>query len=510
VIKRHTKVLIVGTGFSGLGMAAKLKKAGLHDFMILEKASEVGGTWRDNTYPGAECDVPSPVYSFSFHKSPRWSQLFGRQSEILIYLKEVAQKFGLYDHILFGRKVVKAQFLEPLGCWQVETFNGELFTSQHLILGTGGLSRPLVPNIPGIEQFTGSLFHTAEWDHGVSLVGKRVGVIGNGASGIQVVPALAEICQHLTVFQRTPSWVIPKMKYEFSVWERELQRVFPPLQIFLRFLFYCLFEIRALGFFVGFLNKIGEKQALGYLRAKIKDPVLRSKLTPTYGMGCKRVLLSNSFYDTLNLSHVDLISEPILNASPSGLVTKDGKNHVLDVIVFATGFKVAEEPLPFPILGIDGQNLGEKWAKAGVEAYLGTTITGFPNLGILMGPNTGLGHNSMVFMIESQINYYIQGILYTDRHGYDYWDLSPTVQSQFNSAVQEKFKGSIWTEGGCKSWYQNKNGRIVALWPGFSFTFRQALKRFDPAAYRFFKVAYFKEGFPTEDRSSPKGVSHGA
>jgi cation diffusion facilitator CzcD-associated flavoprotein CzcO len=466
-------------------MAIKLRKINFDDFLILEKASDVGGTWRDNTYPGAECDVPSPVYSFSFFKNPSWSKLFGGQSEIYDYLRLVAHEFKIYKHIQFGTEVIRAEFVEHQAIWRISTAAGQIIESQFLILGTGGLSRPSFPVFPGQELFKGTVFHTARWNHDISLEGLNVGVIGTGASGIQVAPAIAQEVGHLKIFQRTPPWILPKPTKKFGNAEHLIFAKFPVIQGLLRTLLYWIFEVRAIGLIYPKLVKRVQGQAKQFIKKSVKNPLTAEQLTPNYVLGCKRVLLSNNYYEIFNKPHVALVTSGIERFYEKGLVTKDGTYHTLDAIVFATGFQVTEQGVPFPILGLGGQSLEERWQRHGAEAYRGSSLSGFPNAFVLMGPNTGLGHNSMVYMIEAQIDYIAQALQVATEEQVDFIDVKESSQSRYNQEIQSRFKGTVWAEGGCKSWYQTSKGKIVALWPGFSFTFRKSLRFFDREAYNF-------------------------
>jgi cation diffusion facilitator CzcD-associated flavoprotein CzcO len=478
-----TQVLIIGTGFSGLGMGIRLKQAGLHDFAILEQAGSVGGTWRDNHYPGAACDVPSYLYSFSFEPNPSWSRSFGEQAEILAYLNHCADKYGLRPHLRFHTEIARAAWDERKSVWDVETKDGRTFRAKAIVSGCGGLSKPAYPDIPGLASFEGKTFHSARWDHSFPLEGKRVGVLGTGASAIQIVPAVAPKVGKLEVFQRTPPWIVPKLDVAIPEGMKKAFRRAPGLQQVTRAAIYWALEWRAYAFTVRpGLMKRAEPQALAYLASRVKDPVLRAKLTPSYTMGCKRILLSNEYYEALQRENVELVTDGIDRVTPEGVRTKDGKTHALDVLVCATGFQAADAVAPFEIRGRDGRELSEEW-RGGAEAYLGTTVTGFPNLFLLMGPNTGLGHNSMVFIIESQIQYALDAILTMNAKKLASVEVRPQAQRVYNERLQARLAKTVWNTGGCKAWYTTRDGKNTTLWPGFTFEYRYRTRRFDPAQY---------------------------
>ena len=476
-------VLIIGTGFAGLGMGIRLKQAGFHDFAILEQADAIGGTWRDNHYPGAACDVPSYLYSFSFEPNPRWSRSFGAQGEILAYMNHCADKYGLRPHIQLNTEITRAAFDERAGIWEVRTRDGRTLRARALVSGCGGLSRPSYPDIPGLSSFAGKTFHSARWDHSYPLEGKRVGVIGTGASAIQIVPSIAPRVGKLDVFQRTPAWILPKADVAIPAGVKETFRRAPGLQQLARTAIYWLLEWRAYAFVVNpKLMKKAEPQALRYLAAQVRDPALRAKLTPAYTMGCKRILLSNDYFAAMQRENVALITDGIERITPAGVRTKDGREHPLDALVCATGFQAAEAVAPFEIRGRGGRELNAEW-KAGAEAYLGTTVAGFPNLFLLVGPNTGLGHNSMVFIIESQVEYVLDAVRTMKAKKVQYVDVKPEVQQAYNERLQARMAKTVWSTGGCKAWYTTSDGKNTTLWPGFTFEYRFRTRRFDAASY---------------------------
>ena len=463
------EVIIVGSGFAGLAMAVKLKKAGIKDFVILEKAQEVGGTWRDNHYPGAECDVPSPLYSFSFAPNPHWSQLFAGQKEIYEYLKDCAKKFEIYPHIRFQSLVQKAQFDEEFGQWHLDVAGQGQLHCRYMVLCTGGLSIPSYPQIPGLSDFKGKLFHTARWDHDVSLKGKRVGVIGTGASAIQVVPEISDTVGQLAVFQRSAAWVAKKPNKSFQDLTKTLFRVFPWLQRLLRFYLYGTAELRALGLFYPRLIKLISRLLLKHMKNEVNDDEeLFQKLRPDYVMGCKRILLSNDYYKTFTKDHVEVITKAIESIKDHGVQCEDGHFYELDALICATGFKVSEDALPFPVFGLKGESLEELW-RDGPEAYLGVVMHGFPNAFMIVGPNSGLGHNSIVFIIESQVRYVVKAIKKWRTKPHYMVQVKKKVQKDYNRSLVKRFEGTVWSAGNCQSWYRTESGRIIALWPGFSF-----------------------------------------
>ena len=476
------RVVIVGTGFAGLGMAIRLKQAGFDDFTILDQADSIGGTWRDNHYPGAACDVPSHLYSFSFEPNAHWARSFGDQKEILAYLNHCADKYGLRPHMRLGTRVLGATFDERTGIWDVATSGGPL-RARFLVVGSGPLSRPSYPEIPGLETFAGKTFHSARWDHSYSLEGKNVAVIGTGASAIQIAPAIAPRVARLDVFQRTPPWIVPKPDVAIPPRAQALFARAPSLQALARIAIYWLLEWRAYGFVVdpSFKRK-AEAEASEYMASQVRDAALRARLTPNYALGCKRVLPSNDYFATVQRPNVELVTSGIERIVPHGIVTKDGRERALDAIVLATGFHAAEARAPFEIRGKDGRDLDRVW-ESGAEAYLGTSVAGFPNLFFLVGPNTGLGHNSLVFMIEAQVKYVIDAIRTTRARNLKFVDVRAEVQRRYNAELQAKMARTVWSTGGCKAWYTTRTGKNTTLWPGFTFDFRFRTRRFDGAAY---------------------------
>lgn len=479
-----TDILIIGTGFAGIGMGIRLKQAGIHDFMIVEKGDEVGGTWRDNFYPGAACDVQSHLYSFSFEPNPDWSRPFAPQEEILSYLKHCADKHGLYGHIHFDTAMLEGRYDEARGLWHGKTSHGDTVTARVVVTGCGAFNKPVTPDIRGAHTFAGDVLHTARWNNRVNLRDKRVAVIGTGASAIQVVPAIAPAVKQLSLFQRTAPWIMPKPNRPFSSRRKALFRRVPATRRLERAKLYMRNELFAVGFFTNpKLMKAGENFARSYLERKVKDPVLREKLTPNYTLGCKRVLLSSDYLPALQRDNVEVVTDGIEEIRANSILTKDGREHEVDAIVFATGFQVSENVAPFRIYGRDGIELNEAWS-AGAEAYKGTTVKQFPNAFIIMGPNTGLGHSSMILMIEAQIEYTLQAIALMRRERVKSLEVRPEIQARYNERLQRRMSRTVWSRGGCVSYYQTSTGKVTTLYPGFTFEFMRETRRFDRGSYQ--------------------------
>lgn len=477
----HHRIAIVGSGFAGLGMAIALKQDGEQDFVILERAEDLGGTWRDNTYPGCGCDVPSHLYSFSFAPNPNWSRTFSKQPEIWDYMKGVSRRYGIDPHIRYRHEVTAAAWDAERELWRIETGAGPL-TADILIAGAGGLSEPKLPDLPGVERFEGRMFHSARWDHEHSLAGERVGVIGTGASAIQFVPEIQPEVGELHVFQRTPPWIVSSRDRPVSRWERAIYKALPPAQLAMRAAIYWARELFVIGFMHPREGSPGERMARRHLEEQVPDQALRAKLTPSYRMGCKRVLISDDYYPALQQPNVELVTDAIVEITPSGVLTADGAEHELDTIVLGTGFHVTDMPVGEWVHGAHGQTLAEVW-RGSPQAYLGTSVAGFPNLFLLVGPNTGLGHNSIVFMIESQINHLRGCLRFMLRHGLHTVEARNDVQERFNEQIQRRLQGSVWNSGGCASWYIDQNGKNTTIWPGFTWPFRRRTRHFDPADY---------------------------
>ena len=478
-----TPIAILGTGFSGLGAAIRLKQAGIDDFVVLERAADVGGTWRDNSYPGCQCDIPSHLYSFSFAPNPDWSHTYSPQPEIFAYLRRCAERFGIVPHIRFNHDVTGMEWDEEAGLWQIRTSAGDL-TAQTVILGPGPLSEPRLPDIPGVEDFEGTSFHSARWDHEHDLTGERVAVIGTGASSIQFVPRIQPHVGELQLYQRTPPWIAPHSNRRVTRAERLLYRRFPALQRLARGSVYAMREALVPGLRGNKLVRgVVQRAALQHLRKQVRDPELRRKLTPHYAIGCKRILISNDYYPSLAQPNVDVVTDGIAEIRAHSIVAADGTEREVDTIIYGTGFYVTDVPAAEWIRGRDGRVLSEVWAGS-MQAHRGTTIAGFPNLFLLVGPNTGLGHNSIVYMVESQLNYVIDAIQRFRRDGVAVADVREDAQAAWNEDVQSLMPGTVWVSGGCASWYIDSQGRNTSLWPTFTFKFREATRSFDPEHYR--------------------------
>jgi cation diffusion facilitator CzcD-associated flavoprotein CzcO len=483
-LPKRCDVAIIGSGFSGLCVAIGMKRAGMHDLVILEQAARIGGTWRDNHYPGAACDIASNLYSFSFEPNPHWSRLYPQQHELQSYVEHCADKYGLRSHLHCKREVTQARFDAATKSWRITIDGSHDLLARVLVSATGGLSRPSIPAFDGMQDFNGPVFHSARWRHDVDLSGLRVAVVGTGASAVQFVPQIAPKVGHLTLFQRTAAWIIPKPDRALSANERRRLARYPLWQRLLRAAVYVQREWRVVLFtrWPRLLKRL-QPSVLRYMQHQVADPALSAKLTPSYVMGCKRILLSNDFYPTLTRPKVRVVTDRIARIDAHGIHTRDGAFHTADVIILATGFQVGDAGTPFPIYGQDGIELDRVWAK-GPQAYLGTTVSGFPNLFLMTGPNTGLGHNSMIYMIESQARYVIDALLTMRKRRLQAVDVSPAVQREFNTAVQRRLAGSVWATGGCKSWYLSADGGNSTLWPDFTFKYRFLTRRFDMACYR--------------------------
>lgn len=464
-------IVIVGAGFSGLGMAIRLRKAGIDSFTILEASDEVGGTWRDNTYPGCACDVPSHLYSYSFAPTPNWSRMYSEQNEILQYLRHLVSRFSLESHIRYQTKVIGLTFEEKAGLWHIDTESGECVKARVVVGATGPLNKPKFPSIPGRETFEGVSFHSSQWNHSYDLAGKRVAVIGTGASSIQLVPKIAPTVQHLTLFQRTPPWVVPKFDFAFAPWAQKLFRWIPPVRWLMRMAVYWQLELRALGFVSA--PKLLEKASIvgkQHIKKQIEDPTLRELVTPNYAFGCKRVLISNDYYPALQRDNVSLVTTDITEILPHGVRCSDGSEVEVDCIVYSTGFNVYDFLGPMNVTGLNGKDLRQTWSE-GARTLYGIAASGFPNLFFMIGPNTGLGHNSLVFMMESQIHYILQCVQKLKNQNLRYLDAKSSAQEKFHQRVQKRMKRSIWRTGGCESWYLNESGENYSLWPGYTFEY---------------------------------------
>jgi cation diffusion facilitator CzcD-associated flavoprotein CzcO len=477
-------VAIIGSGFGGIGMAASLTRAGITDVVLLERAADLGGTWRDNSYPGAACDVPSHLYSFSFAPNPDWSRSFSPQPEIWKYLRRVAADEGVTGKIRFGEEVTSARWDPAARLWRVETTRSTL-TARFLVSAAGPLSDPMIPDIPGLDTFAGTVFHSAAWDHDYDLTGRNVAVIGTGASAIQFVPRIQPLVGQLTVFQRTPAWIMPRHDRQISRSERWLFRHVPVTQQIARAGIYCGREAYALGFVKNpAIMRAAQALALRHLHRQVADPDLLARLTPSYRMGCKRILLSDDYYPALTQPNVSLVTDGIKEIREKSVLTSNGIAHHVDTLIFGTGFHVTDFPLARRIFAPQGVSLASRWSAPPAQtAFRGTTTAGFPNLFVLTGPNTGLGHTSQVFMIEAQIRYVLSALVHARRHGVDRIEVRPEAQAAYDRVVQRKMRRTVWVTGGCKSWYLDAEGRNVTLWPDFTWVYAWQARRFDSSSY---------------------------
>jgi cation diffusion facilitator CzcD-associated flavoprotein CzcO len=483
----RTAVVVIGSGFAGLGTAIRLKQAGIQDFVILEGEDEVGGTWRDNTYPGAACDIQSHLYSFSFEPNPDWSKAYSPQPEIQRYLVHCADRYGLRDHLYTGAWVLDATWDDQEKTWTVTTEDGRVWIADAMVGAIGGLRDPKYPAIPGRDRFEGTVMHSARWDHDVDLAGKRVAVVGTGASAVQIVPAIAEAAEHVTLMQRTPPWILPRNQHDYPTLLKQAFRHVPGLRRLHRTQLYWQNELRFAGF--GRLNTVimplAEKLSAAYMRSQVSDPELRAKVTPDYRLGCKRMLISDDYYPSLTRDDVDVVTDGIAEITPTGLVTTTGDAIDVDVIVYCTGFQI-EAPLGrLTVRGRGGTTMREAWGDRPI-AWMGVAMPGFPNSFLLVGPNSGLGHNSIIFMIESQLNHVIPAIQRIVQGDVAEVDLRPEALQRFQDEVDRRSQHTVWASG-CDSWYLGEDGVNYTLWPGSTAEYRVRMARFDPRPYRITK-----------------------
>ncbi|MFF0159813.1 flavin-containing monooxygenase [Streptomyces sp. NPDC005263] len=487
--REHVRVAVIGSGFGGLGAAVRLRRMGVTDFVVLERAGGVGGAWRDNTYPGCACDVPSHLYSFSFAPNPDWPRTFSGQEHIRAYLEHVTDVFGLRPHLRLHSEVTRMVWNGERLCWDIETAGGPL-SADMVVSATGPLSDPRIPDIPGLDSFPGTVFHSARWDHDADLRGRKVAVVGTGASAIQIVPAIQPEVARLTLFQRTPPWVLPRVDRAISGAERALHRALPFTAQARRGLLWGIRELQVQAFTkrpdeLGLVERVAGRT----MARAIKDPVLRAKLTPDYRIGCKRILLSGTYYPALAQPNVDLVASGLSEIRGSTLIAADGTETEADAIVFGTGFHVTDMPIADRVVGADGRTLAESW-KDGMEALRGASAAGFPNWMTVIGPNTGLGNSSMILMIESQLNYMADYVRQLNvLGGRVALDARPGAVRAWNDRVQERMKRTVWNTGGCTSWYQDASGRNTTIWPGTTTEFRRATRRVDLGEYHVVRVA---------------------
>ncbi|MES2325655.1 MAG: NAD(P)/FAD-dependent oxidoreductase [Pseudomonadota bacterium] len=471
-------VVVVGSGFAGLCMGVKLRQAGITNFIILEKDQEFGGTWWANAYPGCAVDIPSHLYSFSFAQNAGWTRRFALRDELLAYTRSVARDFGLEAHIRVDTALESASFDEEGGYWHVRTSQGAL-TAKCVVGALGALNRPAIPDLPGLASFTGPMFHSARWDHDVDLRGKRVAVIGTGASAVQFIPEIVGKVARLDVYQRSAPWVLPRPDRAISRPEQWLLARSKALQWLYRALVYVHYESRALWYvYLPRVLRIAQWEAQRHMRKQVADPVLRRKLTPDYALGCKRALLINDYYPALQQPHVALVTERIAEVRGNTIVSASGEEREVDAIVFGTGFQVEQAMHAAQVRGRGGKLM---FADS-LEAYKGCTVTGFPNYFFIIGPNAGLGHNSIIYMIESAVAYAVGAIKAIRDRQLHSVDVKAGVQDAYNAAIQKRLKGTVWSLG-CRSWYLDATGRNYTIWPGFTFAYRRITRRFDIENY---------------------------
>lgn len=476
-VPRLTAV-IVGAGMSGLLAAARLKREGIDSFVILEKAKDVGGTWLHNSYPGASCDIPSHLYSYSFRPNPDWSRMFAMQPEILDYFRQTAREEGLLPHIAFGTDVARAVFDEEDGLWRVSAADGREWDARFLFIGTGQLSKPVVPEIPGRRNFAGIQFHSAEWNSSANLEGKNVISVGTGASAAQYVPPVAKMAKQLTVVQRSPNWMVPRPDFEFSVGAKRALRWVPPLRWLLRAYIYLNFEknVRAMKKPGGFIARQMEKKARAHLEEQVPDADLREKLTPDYPIGCKRLLIVSDYYPALMQGNVELVTEGVARVHQTGVELNSGRRIPAEVIIWGTGFDTASFVAPIEVVGRGGRRLEDEWAD-GAFGYKGTLVSGFPNLAVLYGPNTNLGHNSIIFMAERQMDFAMKLVRTVLGRDLRFLDVRPDVQESWNAKLQRRLGSTVWNAG-CENWYKH-DGKIINNWSSSTLRFAWETSRFD-------------------------------
>jgi cation diffusion facilitator CzcD-associated flavoprotein CzcO len=478
----HTfQVLIIGSGFGGQCAAVNLLKAGIDDFRLLERRDFFGGTWYQNTYPGAAVDVPSPLYSLSFAPY-RWSQMFAGQAELQRYTEHVIEQFGLRERVELEANVERVEWDDTEKRWAVHTASKGTFYAQFLINATGPLSQPVIPHFPGQDRFQGKTFHTNNWDHGYDYRGKRVAIVGSGASAVQVIPAIAEQVEQLHVFQRTPHWVLPRADRQFGPLQRWLLGRKPAYKL-LRWLIYWQFETRVIAFkYSKAAIHMVQQHALRFLKRQVPDPVLQDRLTPDFTIGCKRVLVSSTYYPALSRPNVTLHTreQGIASIDETGINTQDGQHIDVDLIVWSTGYDATDGVISYPVSGKNTVQLRDVWSQY-PHAYLGTSLPDFPNLFIVTGPNTGIGHTSALFIIESQMNYILDCITTLNAKGLRSIEVRRDAERTYTEMIHREMERTVWKSGGCHSWYQSKSGHVIAMFPGFSFSYHRLTRTLKPA-----------------------------
>jgi cation diffusion facilitator CzcD-associated flavoprotein CzcO len=479
----HVKVAIIGTGFSGLGTAIKLLQNNVKDFVLLERADEIGGTWRDNSYPGCACDIASVLYSYSFEQRV-WSSTYGPRQEIFDYIKDTADKYGVRPYVKFNHEVVGARWNEHTRRWHIQTTQGD-YTAQLLVAGTGYLSDPVIPDVPGIDDFQGKIMHSSRWDHEHDLKGRKVAVVGTGASAIQFVPAIQPEVAHLDLYQRTAPWVGPKTDKPNKGLHGWAMKNVPGYRSFRRGFNKRGREILA---FIFARPNLAEKSIQGmaqrHLTKSVPDPQLRARLTPDFAVACKRLLFSNKWYPAIQQDNVEIVSGDIGKVTANGIIGSDGKEREVDTIILGTGFLATKRPIADKLWGRDGVRLADAWEEGGMKAYRGSTVAGFPNLFLMLGPNTTLGHSSQLVMIEAQVNYVVEAVKTMDKRGLASVEVQPEAQEQYNKAIESKLDGSVWDPATCTSWYTDSTGRNPSIWPAKTSVFQKGTRKFDVRAYQ--------------------------
>lgn len=466
---------IIGAGFAGIGAAIRLKDQGINDFEIFERGTRVGGTWRDNTYPGAACDIPSRLYSYSFAPNPDWSHTYSASDEILGYIDSMVESSGIAPHIRFGHNVTGVEFDEVAGEWTVNFEGREPVRARTVIVASGPLANASFPKIDGIETYEGHKIHSARWDHDYDFTGKKVAVVGTGASGVQIVPELVKVAKSVKVFQRTPGWVIPRINGSTSGWMKRIYKDVPFAEKIARSAWFWGHESVALGVvWDSPFTRVVEALSLANLRMQVKDPWLRRQLTPDFSAGCKRLLMTRDYYPALQADNCKLVTWPISRLSPKGIRTVEGIEHQFDAIVFATGFEVSKQGTPFPVIGIDGRELSAEWSR-GAYAYRSVAVSGYPNLYFTFGPNSGPGHSSALVYMEAQIDYIVEAISKLLQFGWKSLDVRPEVQARYNEDIQQRLQSTTWNSG-CQSWYLTDDGFNATMFPGFATQYVNQLK----------------------------------
>src|SRR3954454_11367827 len=477
----HFDVLVVGAGFAGIGTAIKLEENGYDDFVVLEKADNLGGTWRDNTYPGCSCDVPSALYSFSFELNPDWSRVYGEQPEIQAYVERTAEKYGVTSRIRYGTELLDARWNPDETRWHVTTSRGP-YTARVLIAGAGPLHEPNLPDVPGIDSFEGTMFHSGRWNHDHDLSGERVAVLGTGSSAIQFVPMIQPRVGRLHLFQRTAPWVLPKFDRDIKPGEKNLYRRFPGVQRALRNAMYNGFELVQKAQRRPHVMQRIEKVAALHLKRQVKDPELRRQLTPHFTLGCKRMLFSNTYYPALQEPNAELVPHGVTEIRAHSVVDSQGAEREVDTIIFAPASHVTAPPIANIVRGADGRSIADGWAGS-PRGYLGTSVAGFPNFFELIGPNVGNGHTSAIVLIEAQLNHVLGALKTLRRRGLASVELKRDVQDAYNARVQEALAGTVWNAGGCQSYYLDRNGTNSTIYPWSTIDLRRRTSHFDPSEY---------------------------